>query len=110
MSIGRGDIYRVDLEPTIGSEQQGAARPCVVLSISAFNKKLRTVVVVPLSSSARPLPPLVVSVPSAGIANSTALCGQVRTIDKRRLKNAMDKLSPADLEAVEKGVRQVLGL
>ena len=63
MSIGRGDIYRVDLEPTIGSEQQGAARPCVVLSISAFNKKLRTVVVVPLSSSPRPLPPLVVSVP-----------------------------------------------
>ncbi|MBI1869075.1 MAG: type II toxin-antitoxin system PemK/MazF family toxin [Methylocystis sp.] len=108
--MGRGDIYRVDLEPTIGSEQQGAARPCVILSISAFNKKLRTVVVVPLSSSPRPLPPLVVSAPSAGMATSTALCGQVRTIDKRRLKNAMGRLSPADLEAVEKGVRQVLGL
>ena len=41
--IKRGDIYRVNLEPTLGSEQQGRARPCVVLSITPFNKQFKTV-------------------------------------------------------------------
>jgi mRNA interferase MazF len=70
--IARGEIYRVDMEPTIGGEQQGNARPCLVLSIIAFNKA-RTIVVVPLSSSPRPLPPLIVPSPSTGKASSVAL-------------------------------------
>ena len=64
--IKRGDIYRVNLELTLGSEQQGRARPCVVLSITPFNKQFKTVGVVPLSSSARVHEPVSVSVPSAG--------------------------------------------
>src|SRR5271167_1569640 len=104
--IERGDIYRVNLEPTIGSEQQGRARPCVVLSVSAFNSKLRTIGVVPLSSSPRPLAPLIVSVPSAGLPTSTALCGQLHTIDKRRIvDDLIGRLSTVDLDAVERGVR-----
>lgn len=111
MAIQRGEIYRVNLEPAIGSEQQGDARPCIVLSVGAFNNRLRTIGVVPLSSSPRPLPPLIVATPSAGLPTSTALCGQLRTIDKRRLLGApMGRLSPHDLEQVEKGVRQYYGL
>jgi mRNA interferase MazF len=68
MSIERGDIYRVDLEPTLGGEQRGKARPRVVLSLGEFNSKLRTIGVVPLSSSPRPLPPIIVSAPSAGLS------------------------------------------
>ncbi|HXY59445.1 MAG TPA: type II toxin-antitoxin system PemK/MazF family toxin [Methylocystis sp.] len=111
MPIQRGDVYRVNLEPVVGTEQQGAARPCLVLSLGAFNNKLRAIGVVPLSSSPRPLPPLIVSVPSAGPPTSTALCGQLRTIDKRRLVGApMGRLSQRDLEQVEKSVRQYFGL
>ena len=106
MAIQRGDIYRVNLEPTIGSEQQGNARPCVVLSVSAFNNKLRTIGVVPLSSSPRPLLPLIVSVPSAGQPTSTALCGQLRTIDKRQIvDDPVGRLRQDNLEQVEKNVR-----
>jgi hypothetical protein len=47
------EIYRVNLEPTIGGKQQGNARPCLILSITAFNKA-RTIGVVPLSSSPVP--------------------------------------------------------
>ena len=50
MIVERGSIYRVNLDPTIGSEQQGNARPCVVMSLTAYNKQLRTVSVVPLGS------------------------------------------------------------
>ena len=57
MTIERGQIYRVNLDPTIGSEQKGTARPCVVLTLTAYNRQLRTVGVVPLTSSPRALPP-----------------------------------------------------
>jgi mRNA interferase MazF len=110
MAIERGEIYRVNPEPTIGGEQKGNARPCLILSITAFNKA-RTIGVVPLSSSPRPLPPLIVPIPSAGKASSVALCGQFRAIDKRRLVGApMGRLSKPDLEAVERAVWRYFGL
>ena len=110
MNIERGHIYRVNLEPTTGREQQGNARPCVVLSLSAYNRKLRTVSVVPLTSSPRALVPLIVTVPSAGKADSMALCHQICTIDKTRIGKLLGMLSPDDLGAVEEGVRRVHGL
>lgn len=109
MEYKRGQIYRVNLEPTKGSEQQGVARPCVILSITPLNTKLRQVGVVPLSSSAKVLPPVVVGVPSAG-PDSVALCHQLRTIDKMRITKFLGELSAADMIAVETAVRQVYGL
>lgn len=109
MAFERGKIVRVDLDPTRGSEQQGRARPCVILSISPFNARFRNVGVVPLSSSAKSLAPVIVAVPSAG-EHSVALCYQLRTIDKSRIGAYLGELSPRDLAAVEDGVRQVYGL
>lgn len=109
MSYERGKIYRVDLEPARGSEQQGNARPCVILSISPLNAKLRQVSVVPLSSSGKTLPPIVVAVPSAG-DKSVALCHQVRTIDKSRMGKFVGELDAADLLSVEIAIRQYFGL
>ena len=110
MTIERGQIYRVNLDPTIGSEQKGNARPCVVLTLSAYNRQLRTVGVVPLTSSPRALPLLIVPVPSAGKPNSMALCHQIRTIDKGRVGKLLGTLSPQDMATVEDGVRRVHGL
>jgi mRNA interferase MazF len=109
MEYLRGQIYRVNLEPTVGSEQQGNARPCVIISINPFNKKLKTVAIVPLSSSARAIPPVAVPVPSAG-ANSIALCHQLLTADKSRIGKYMGELSNADILAIENGIRQLYGL
>ena len=109
MDFKRGDIFRVNLEPTLGSELQGTARPCVILSITPLNAKLRQVGVVPLSTSARALPPVVVAVPSAGVS-SVALCHQLRTLDKARIGKHLGELSGADLTAIENAVRQVYAL
>lgn len=109
MEYKRGQIYRVNLEPTKGSEQQGIARPCLILSITPLNAKLRQVGVVPLSTSAKVLPPVVVGVPSAG-PDSVALCHQLRTIDKLRIGKYQGEISTVDLAAVEAAVRQVYGL
>ena len=109
MEFKRGQIYRVNLEPTKGSEQQGVARPCLILSITPLNAKLRQVGIVPLSTSAKVLPPVVVGVPSAG-QDSVALCHQLRTIDKMRIGKYQGELSAADMAAVESAVRQVYAL
>ena len=97
MTIERGQIYRVNLDPTLGSEQKGNARPCVVLTLSAYNRQLRTVGVVPLTSSPRALPPLIVAVPSAGKTNSMALCHQIRTIDKGRVGKLLGTFSSQEM-------------
>lgn len=109
MDFKRAQIYRVNLEPSQGSEQQGTARSCVILSITPLNAKLRQIGVVPLSTSAKALPPIVVSVPSASAA-SVALCHQLRTIDKTRIGKHMGEISAADMTAIEHAVRQVYGL
>lgn len=109
MDFKRGQIYRVDLEPPRGSEQQGKARPCVVLSITPFNKQFRTLGMIPLSSTARAYAPVSVATPSAG-PTSVALCYQLRTIDKSRVGKYVGELSPGDMGAIEQGVRQVYGL
>ena len=106
--VRRGEVWWVNLDPTRGSEIR-KTRPAVVLTADALNRARRTVVVVPLSTGPTPRPPIVVATPSAG-AESVAVCDQVRAIDKIRLTRRDGQLAPADLHAVEDGVRAVLEL
>lgn len=98
----------MDLDPTRGSEIR-KSRPAVVVSADALNGVRRTVIVVPLSTGPVPRPPLIVATPSAG-EHSVAVCDQVRAVDKQRLTRAAGRLAPADLRAVEAGLRAVLGV
>ena len=104
----RGEIWRVDLGPSQGSEIK-KTRPGVILTVDALNKARRTVVIVPLSSSAQPRPPIVVSTPSAG-GHSVAVCDQVRAVDKKRLVEKIGDLSKSDLMAMSSGIKQNFGL
>lgn len=109
MEFKRGQIYRFNLEPTRGSEQQGLARPCVVLSLTPFNKQFRTIGVVPLSSSAKVYEPVSIAMPSAGDA-SVALVYQYRTADKTRAGKYVGEISATDMARLEGALRQYLGL
>ncbi len=108
LSVRRGDVWWVNLDPTQGSEIR-KTRPVVVLSANGLNRARRTVVVVPLSTGPQPRPPIVVATPSAG-ANAVAVCDQLRAVDKRRLARASGRLSPVELRSVEDGLRRVLEL
>jgi mRNA interferase MazF len=107
MKIERGDIWWVNLDPTIGSEIK--KRPCVVLSANEINRLRATPVVIPLSSSPDAAPPIVVSVPSAG-KNSVAVVDQIRAVDKRRFVNRAGSMSVDDLRHLETAAKQVLEL
>ena len=92
----------------LGSEI-AKTRPCVILSGNVFNKRRRTVVVIPLSSSPEPGTPLLVPVRCDG-RNVVAVTDQIRSIPKQRLDRRLGELLSEDLEAIEQGVREVLEL
>lgn len=106
--MDRGDIYWIDLNPTIGSEIK-KLRPCVIVSATPINKARHTVVVVPLSSSPQVRPPITIGVTCLE-KQVIAVCDQIRTVDKSRLRTRAGTLSLKDLNAMEDGLRQVLSL
>src|SRR5450759_1566986 len=67
-----GEVWWVRLDPTLGSEIN-KTRPCLILSTNIVNDRRRTVVVVPLSTSPDPGPPLLVPVNCAGRVVADAL-------------------------------------
>lgn len=106
--MNRGDIYWIDLGPTTGSEIN-KLRPCVLVGATPINQVRHTVVIVPLSTSAKARPPVTISV-SCLSKQVTAICDQIRTVDKSRLKNLAGSLSEKDLNSLDDGLRQVLSL
>lgn len=104
----RGDIYWVDLNPSKGSEIN-KERPCVLVSATPINKARRTVVVVPLSTKAKIFPPITIGV-TCQDKKVTAVCDQIRTVDKSRLKNNIGSLSYKELTLLDTSLRQVLEL
>lgn len=106
--MNRGDVYWVDLNPTKGSEIN-KKRPCVIISATPINRARNTVIVVPLSTAARVRPPIVIDVECLG-KNVSAICDQIRTIDKSRLTHSAGNLSAQDMDSLDDSLRQVLAL
>jgi mRNA interferase MazF len=104
----RGEIWWVRLDPTIGAEIR-KTRPCLVVSTNIINERRRTVVVIPLSSSPKPSPPLLIPLMCAGRA-AVAIIDQIRAVSKERLDRIIGSVSNQEIEAVENGLRRVLEL
>lgn len=107
-AINRGDIWWVRLDPTQGSEIK-KTRPCVVLTHDTLNRLRRTVVVVPLSTAAKPHPPITIPVTCEGSA-AVAVVDQIRAVAKHRLESKVEALSADELEEVCQAVTVILEL
>jgi mRNA interferase MazF len=101
----QGSIYWFDPEPSQGSELR-KIRPCVIVSPDEMNKNIRTIIIVPLTSTVRSWN-FRVKVMVAGHASSMA-CDQIRSIDKSRLKTQIGNLKPADKDKVLGLLRSIL--
>ncbi|MGO9136156.1 MAG: type II toxin-antitoxin system PemK/MazF family toxin [Syntrophales bacterium] len=106
--MNRGDIYWVNLDPSVGLEIR-KKRPCVLIGATPINEARRTVVVVPLSSAGKPRPPITVSIDCLG-RQVVAVCDQIRAIDKSRLLEKAGSVTKDDMFELEKGLRQTLAL
>ena len=93
--VVRGEIWLVNLDPTVGSEIR-KSRPCVVISPSDMHDHLRTVIVAPMTTKARPAP-FRVPLSHAG-KRGLILLDQIRTVDKHRLAARLGAVSGKTLD------------
>ncbi len=111
--IKRGDIYYADLSPVVGSEQ-GGMRPVLIVQNDTGNKHSPTVIAAAITSQinkARLPTHIELEARSYGLSkDSVILLEQIRTIDKRRLKERMGKLDDALMNKVDNAIAVSFGL
>lgn len=113
MSVKRGDIYYADLSPVVGSEQ-GGLRPVLIIQNDIGNRYSPTVIAAAITSrmSKTRLPTHIdVYADKVGLAkDSVILLEQIRTLDKRRLKEKMGHLDDAMMNEVNAAIAVSFGL
>lgn len=112
----RGDVFVAELVPRSGSEQSGR-RPVVIVSHDGFNltPNWRSIIVVPLSTSinqARRGPTAIsIGTSEGGLSvQSIALCHQVTTLDRSKLKQHLGTLSQRKMAEIENGLKAALDI
>ncbi len=113
MNIKRGEIYYADLSPVVGSEQ-GGIRPVLIVQNDVGNKFSPTVIAAAITSQRfkNNLPTHIrVNADNCGLAkDSIVLLEQVRTIDKKRLREKMGNLDKQDMYKIDKALSVSFGL
>ncbi|HUF12274.1 MAG TPA: type II toxin-antitoxin system PemK/MazF family toxin [Longimicrobiales bacterium] len=114
--VARWELYWVDLEPRVGSEQGGLRRPAIVVSNDGFNQHFDVVTVVPLTKregKRRRIYPFEVLTPDlAGTGyEGIGMPQQVRTISRMRLLERIGVLTDPELRAeIEDRLLEHLGI
>lgn len=113
MEIKRGDLFYADLSPVVGSEQ-GGVRPVLIIQNDIGNKYSPTVIVAAITSQINKakLPTHIeISANEYGLnKDSVVLLEQIRTIDKKRLREKIGNLDEGIMIAVDNGLQVSLGL
>ncbi len=111
--VKKGDLYFADLSPVVGSEQ-GGVRPVLVVQNDVGNKYSPTIIVAAVTSQINKakLPTHVeLRASDGGLSkNSVVLLEQLRTIDKRRLKEHIGTLSETQMPTVDQALSVSLGI
>lgn len=116
MQIRRGDIVVVELNPTKGSEQQGANRPCVIIQNDIGNQYSPTTIVAPFTKRYDPddLYPFEVEVSASDTVldhDSVADLSQIRTVDvNKRVKKNIGSVPSTDMDDIDLAIKESLGL
>lgn len=107
MTVKRGDIYYADLSPVVGSEQ-GGVRPVLIVQNDVGNKYSPTIIAAAITSKinkAKMPTHIELSANEYGLnKDSVVLLEQIRTIDKRRLKEKIGKLDADMMTRVDKAL------
>ncbi|NLM79851.1 MAG: type II toxin-antitoxin system PemK/MazF family toxin [Clostridiales bacterium] len=113
MNVRRGDIYYADLSPVVGSEQ-GGVRPVLIVQNDIGNRYSPTVIAAAITSQkdkARLPTHIRLNTEGSGLArDSVVLLEQIRTIDKRRLKERMGRLDDYSMQRVNHALQISFGL
>jgi mRNA interferase MazF len=102
--VTRGEIWLVNLDPTVGSKVR-KTRPCVVVSPSEMHDYLRTVLVAPMTTAGRAAP-FRIGINHSG-RKGLILLDQVRAVDKIRLAKRLGVVSAKTLSATLRTLQEV---
>lgn len=109
----RGDIYYADLSPVVGSEQ-GGVRPVLIVQNDVGNRYSPTVIAAAITSQKEKAKlPTHIELDSkhCGLTkDSVVLLEQIRTIDKRRLREKMGSIDSDSMSQVNKALSISFGL
>ena len=113
--LKRGDVVVANLEPVIGSEQQGRSRPCVIVSPRILNDKFKGVIVCPITDAKHlkqsELGLTFVPAGEAGLQkNSLIIAFQIRMIDKRRILKQLGTVNENSMSELSRALRRVVGV
>ena len=113
-SVKRGDIYYADLSPVVGSEQ-GGVRPVLIIQNDTGNRYSPTVIAAAITSqTGKARLPTHIDLPvaqSSGLSrDSVVLLEQLRTLDKKRLRERMGRVDGAVMEKVDAAIAVSFGL
>ena len=112
-SVRRGDIFYADLSPVVGSEQ-GGVRPVLIIQNEIGNRHSPTVIAAAITSQMNKakLPTHIELVgQDCGLTkDSIVLLEQIRTLDKRRLREHMGRLDGALMDEVDRAIAVSFGL
>ena len=112
-NVKRGDIFYADLSPVVGSEQ-GGTRPVLIVQNDTGNRHSPTVIAAAITSQtgkARLPTHSTIAGGSGGLSrDSVILLEQIRTIDKRRLREHMGRLSQEQMQKVDNAIAVSFGL
>lgn len=113
MNIKRGDIFYADLSPVVGSEQ-GGLRPVLIIQNDVGNRYSPTVIAAAITSrmGKNRLPTHIdIHADKVGLAkDSVVLLEQIRTLDKRRLKERMGHLDDKTMQTVNSAIAVSFGI
>ena len=113
VNVRRGDIYYADLSPVVGSEQ-GGTRPVLIVQNDVGNRFSPTVIAAAIiSQKDKARLPTHIQLNSAGSGlakDSIVLLEQIRTIDKRRLKEHMGRLDDQSMSRINQALEISFGL
>ncbi len=111
--VKRGDIFYADLSPVVGSEQ-GGTRPVLIIQNDTGNKHSPTVIAAAITSqTGKAKLPTHISIAGGSVGltkDSIVLLEQVRTIDKRRLREHMGRLDEKQMNQIDTAIAVSLGL
>jgi len=112
MTIKRGELYYADLSPVVGSEQ-GGVRPVLVVQNDVGNKYSPTIIAAAVTSKINKAKlPTHIELPIGDFGlqkDSVILLEQIRTLDKRRLKERIGELPEITMSKVDKAILISLG-
>lgn len=112
MKVKRGEIYYADLSPVIGSEQAGV-RPVLIVQNDVGNKFSPTIIAIAITSKQKVKLPTHIEIEGTKYGldkDSVILAEQIRTLDKKRLREKVGKVDDETMEKVKRAIEISFGI